>query len=83
MTTSRIECQSHKNYSLISERLYHCGIPRILRVMLLDVKLLVDGEEINLNKFVVKMLSGTIAGAVTALHGIKKDWKEIEIKVTR
>jgi len=51
--------------------------------MLLDVKLLVDGEEINLNKFVVKMLSGTIAGAVTALHGIKKDWKEIEIKVTR
>ena len=51
--------------------------------MLVDVKLLVDGEEIDLNEFVVKILSGTIVGAVTSLRGIKKDWKEIEIKVTR
>ena len=51
--------------------------------MLVDVKLLVDGEEIDLNEFVAKILSGTIAGAVTSLRGIKKDWKEIEIKVTR
>jgi hypothetical protein len=29
----------------------------------LDVKLLVDGEEIDLNEFVEKMLSGTIVGA--------------------
>jgi hypothetical protein len=49
----------------------------------LDVKLLVDGEEIDLNEFVAKILSGTIAGAVTSLRGIKKDWKEIEIKVAR
>jgi len=49
----------------------------------LDTKLLVDGEEIDLNEFVVKILSGTIAGAVTSLRGIKKDWKTIEIKVTR
>jgi hypothetical protein len=49
----------------------------------LDVKLLVDGEEIDLNEFVAKILSGTIVGAVTSLRGIKKDWKEIEIKVTR
>jgi len=49
----------------------------------LDVKLLVDREEIDLNEFVTKILSGTIAGAVTSLRGIKKDWKEIEIKVTR
>jgi len=52
-------------------------------VTLVDVKLLVDGEEIDLNEFVVKILSGTIVGAVTSLRGIKKDWKEIEIKVTR
>jgi len=51
--------------------------------MPLDVKLLVDGEEIDLNEFVVKILGGTIVGAVTSLRGIKKDWKEIEIKVTR
>jgi len=49
----------------------------------LDVKLLVDGEKIDLNEFVVNILSGTIVGAVTSLRGIKKDWKEIEIKVTR
>jgi len=49
----------------------------------LNVKLVVDGEEIALNEFVVKILSGTIVGAVTSLRGVKKDWKEIEIKVTR
>ncbi len=50
---------------------------------LLDVKIFVDGEEIDLSEFVVKILSGTLVGAVTSLRGIKKDWKEIEVKVTR
>ncbi len=49
----------------------------------MDVKLFVDGEEIDLNEFVVKILSGTLVGAVTSLREIKKDWKEIEVKVTR
>jgi len=49
----------------------------------LDVKLLVDGKPIDLNEFVQTILSGTIIGAVTSLRDIKKDWKEIEIKVTR
>ena len=49
----------------------------------MDVKLLVDGEQIDLNEFVTKVLSGTVAGAVTSLRGIKKDWKKIEIEVTR
>jgi len=49
----------------------------------LDVKLLVDGEEIDLNEFVVKILSGTIVGAVTSLRGIKKDWKTVEIKIVK
>jgi hypothetical protein len=49
----------------------------------LDIKLLVDGEAIELNEFVEKILSGTVAGAVTSLRGITKDWKKIEIKVTR
>ena len=51
--------------------------------MLLDVKLFVDGEEIYLSEFVVKILGGTIVGAVTSLRGIKEDWKEIQVKVTR
>lgn len=50
---------------------------------MLDVKLLVDGEKIDLNEFVVKILGGTIVGAVTSLRGIKKDWKKIEMEVTK
>jgi len=49
----------------------------------LNVKLFVDDKEIDLNEFVVKILSGTIVGAVTSLRGIKKDWKKIEIEVTK
>lgn len=49
----------------------------------MDVKLLVDGEEIDLNEFVTKILSGTVVGAVTSLRGMKTDWKKIEIKLTR
>jgi hypothetical protein len=52
-------------------------------VIALDAKLLVDGKEIDLNEFVRKILSGTIVGAVTSLREINKDWKEIEIKVSR
>jgi len=46
-------------------------------------KLFVNGKEIDLNEFVAKILSGTLKGAVTSLRGIKKDWKEIEVKLTR
>ena len=49
----------------------------------MGVKLLVDGKEIDLNEFVVKILNGTVVGAVTSLRDIKKDWKKIEIEVTR
>lgn len=49
----------------------------------MDTKLIIDGEEMALNEFVTKILSGTIVGAVTSLRGVKKDWKEIEIKVSK
>jgi hypothetical protein len=52
-------------------------------VIVLDVKVYVDNEEINLNEFVVKILGGTFVGAVTSLRGIKKDWKNIEVKITK
>jgi len=51
--------------------------------MLMDTRLYVDGEEIDLNEFVVKMLGGTVDGAVTSLRGIKKEWKEIKIEVRK
>jgi hypothetical protein len=49
----------------------------------LNIKLLVDGEAVELNEFVEKILSGTVVGAVTSLRGINKDWKKIEIKVAK
>ncbi len=49
----------------------------------MDTKLIIDGEEMALNEFVTKILSGTIVGAVTSLRGVKKGWKEIEIKVSK
>ena len=49
----------------------------------MDTRLLVDGEVIDLNEFVEKILGGTIVGAVTSLRDIKKDWKKIEILVTK
>ncbi len=42
---------------------------------------MVDGEEIPLNEFVRKILGGTFVGAVTSLRDIKKDWKEIKIRL--
>jgi len=49
----------------------------------MKVKLYVDGKPIELNEFVVKILAGTIVGAVTSLRGIRKEWKEIRIDVTQ
>jgi hypothetical protein len=49
----------------------------------LNVKLQVDGKTVELNEFVVKILAGTIAGAVMSLRGIEKQWTEIKIEVTR
>ena len=49
----------------------------------MDVKVVVDGKQVELNEFVVKILAGTVVGAVTSLRGIKKDWREIRIEVSR
>lgn len=49
----------------------------------MKAELMVDGIPIDMNQFVEKIISGTIAGAVTSLRGIDKDWKEIEIKIKK
>ena len=49
----------------------------------MDIELLVDGEAVDLNEFVEKILGGTVVGAVTSLRGIKKDWIKIEIRVKK
>jgi hypothetical protein len=45
------------------------------------VKLKVDGKDIPINEFVESILGGTIAGAVTTLHGVGADWRKIEIQI--
>jgi hypothetical protein len=49
----------------------------------MSMKLKVDGKEVPLNEFVEKILQGTTVGAVTALRGIREDWKKIEIEISR
>jgi hypothetical protein len=51
-------------------------------VTLMKMKLLVDGNEIPLNDFVEKILTGAIVGGVTSLKGIKEDWKKIKIEIS-
>jgi len=67
----------------VTENFYAADNIMFWGVMSLNAKLSVDGEEIDLNEFVEKILSGTVAGAVASLRGIKKDWKTIEIRVIK
>jgi len=49
----------------------------------LTVDLLIDGEKIELNDFVVKFFTSTLEGAVSSLQDIKKDWKKLELVINR
>lgn len=49
----------------------------------MEVKVIVDSEEILLNDFVSRILAGTFVGAVTSLRGIRKEWKEIKVEIKR
>jgi hypothetical protein len=49
----------------------------------LGIELYVDGEEVELNEFVQRILTGTVTGAVASLRGVKGEWKQIEITVTK
>ena len=66
-----------------AERIIYSEASPYLGAIILKTKLLVDSKEIGLNEFVEKFLSGTIAGAVTTLRGVKEDWKRIEITVEK
>jgi hypothetical protein len=49
----------------------------------MGVKLSVDNKSIPLNEFVESILAGTIAGAVTTLHGVDANWCKIEIQIEK
>lgn len=48
-----------------------------------QVRIVVDKKEIEANEFVQNVIGKAIAGAVSALKGVSKDWKEIEVTVQR
>lgn len=48
-----------------------------------DIVLELDGENIPMNDFVRKILSGMITGSVEALHGFDENWKTLNIKIKR
>ncbi len=49
----------------------------------MEVRLVVDGEDIELNEFVTKMISNIIAAMVSTLKGVSEDWKVVQIEVVR
>lgn len=51
--------------------------------MNMNVRVVVDGNEIPINEFVNQMLSGMICGAIMTLKGVREDWKTIEISLEK
>jgi len=52
-------------------------------VVFLIVELIIDGERIELNEFVEKILSGMLLGGISSLRGVKSDWTQISIKIEK
>lgn len=48
-----------------------------------EIRLIVDNNEICVNEFVQNVIGRAIVGAVSALKGVKEDWTEIEVAVRR
>lgn len=49
----------------------------------MEVRLAVDGVEIELNPFVTRMIAKIVEAMATSLRGVSEDWKRIEIEVVR
>ncbi|MCW3138362.1 MAG: hypothetical protein OCU20_09935 [Methanophagales archaeon] len=49
----------------------------------IEVDIRIDGEEIEVNRFVQDMIGNAIAGAISSLKGVRRDWDELKITVKR
>jgi hypothetical protein len=49
----------------------------------MEVRLVVDGEEVELNPFVMKIIGKVVEALATSLKGVREDWKRIEVEVVR
>ena len=48
-----------------------------------DLELVVDGNEIDTNPFVRKILLSVVGGVTEQLNGVDEDWKKLEIVIKR
>jgi hypothetical protein len=72
-----------KNYLIFSGWL-SAGAYRSAKVegvVKMEVVLTVDGKDVEINHFVQSILGSTVIGAITTLHGVEDDCKEVVIKV--
>lgn len=49
----------------------------------MEVRLVVDGEDVELNEFVTKVFGRVIEALVSTLRGVDEDWEVVEIEVVR
>ncbi|MBC7086331.1 MAG: hypothetical protein H5T43_08240 [Methanomethylovorans sp.] len=49
----------------------------------MEVKLIVDGKDVEINNFVQKILAGMVIGAVGTLNGVEESCNEIIVKIKR
>ncbi len=49
----------------------------------MEVILTVDGNDIEINHFVQDILGSTLLGAVTTLHGVEDDCKEVMVRIKK
>lgn len=48
-----------------------------------EVRLVVDGEDVELNDFVMKVFGRVIEALVSTLKGVDEDWDVVRIEVVR
>lgn len=49
----------------------------------MEIELIIDGQDIPMNRFVEKIITGVVSGAAESLNGVEKDWKELSITIKR
>lgn len=49
----------------------------------MEVRLVVDGEEIELNPFVTKVVGRVVEALATSLKGVGESWRRIEVEVVK
>ncbi|MEA1984729.1 MAG: hypothetical protein U9N13_03665 [Euryarchaeota archaeon] len=49
----------------------------------MEVKLTVDGKDIEINDYVQRIIGSIVASSAETLHGVNSDWKNISVDLKR